>query len=200
MKLVFGLGNPGKEYERTRHNVGFQILDVLARRYGVSFSSHKYKALVARVRIGDERLLLVKPITFMNLSGEAVAPIVHFYKVPLTEILVVYDDLDLPLGVLRLRPKGGAGGHKGLESIIQHLGSNEFPRLRVGIGRPPGRMDAADFVLRPFTKEEEEIMAVVREEAADAIELWVREGLERAMNRVNSLKLADEGARHLTSR
>ena len=200
MKLVFGLGNPGKEYERTRHNVGFQILDVLARRYGVSFSSHKYKALAARVRIGDERVLLVKPITFMNLSGEAVAPIVHFYKVPLTEILVVYDDLDLPLGVLRLRPKGGAGGHKGLKSIIQHLGSNEFPRLRVGIGRPPGRMDAADFVLRPFTKEEEEIMAVVREEAADAIELWVREGLERAMNRVNSLKLADEGARHLTSR
>ena len=200
MKLVFGLGNPGKEYERTRHNVGFQILDVLARRYGVSFSSHKYKALAAGVRIGDERVLLVKPITFMNLSGEAVAPIVHFYKVPLTEILVVYDDLDLPLGVLRLRPKGGAGGHKGLKSIIQHLGSNEFPRLRVGIGRPPGRMDAADFVLRPFTKEEEEIMALVREEAADAIELWVREGLERAMNRVNSLKLADEGARHLTSR
>jgi len=189
MKLVFGLGNPGQEYEHTRHNVGFQILDVLARRYGVTFSSHKYRALAARVRMGDETVLLVKPLTFMNLSGEAVGPIVRFYKVSLQDMLVVYDDMDLPLGLLRLRPKGGSGGHKGLKSIIQHVGSTEFPRLRVGIGRPPGRMDPADFVLSPFTKEEEEVMAVVREEAADAIETWVKEGLERAMTKVNQRKL-----------
>lgn len=198
MKLVFGLGNPGREYERTRHNVGFQILDVLARRYNTFFSAHKYKALAARVRIGDDTVILIKPTTFMNLSGEAVAPIVRFYKVPLEHILVVYDDLDLPLGVLRLRPKGGAGGHKGLKSVIQHLGSNEFPRLRVGIGRPPGRMDAADFVLSPFNEDEEEIMAIVREEAADAIELWVREGLERAMNKVNKTRLVDKSAGNTT--
>jgi peptidyl-tRNA hydrolase len=190
MKLVFGLGNPGKEYERSRHNIGFQILDVLAGRYQITFSPHKYRSLAARIGVGEERVLLVKPLTYMNLSGEAVAPIVRFYKVPLADCLVIYDDLDLPFGRLRLRPKGGSGGHKGLKSIIQHLGTDEFPRLRVGIGRPPGRMDPADFVLSPFTPAEEEVMAIVREEAADAVNLWIREGMERAMNHVNSAEPA----------
>ncbi len=192
MKLIFGLGNPGKKYERTRHNVGFQVLDVLARRYGVTFSPHKFRALAARVRIGDENVLLIKPLTYMNLSGEAVGPIVRFYKVPLDHILVVYDDLDLPFGTLRLRAKGGSGGHKGLKSIIQHLGSEEFPRLRVGIGRPPNRMEPADFVLQPFSAREEEEMALVREEAADAIEVWVQEGIQRAMNLVNAPRRVEE--------
>ncbi|NPA90182.1 MAG: aminoacyl-tRNA hydrolase [Chloroflexi bacterium] len=186
MKIIFGLGNPGRKYERTRHNIGFQVLDILAERWGRTFAPHKFRALAAQTRIGDEPVLLVKPLTYMNLSGEAVGPIVRFYKVPLEHILVVYDDMDLPLGTLRLRAKGGSGGHKGIRSIIQHLHSEAFPRLRVGIGRPPGRMDPADFVLSPFTPEEEETMALVREKAADAVELWLREGTEKAMNRVNA--------------
>ncbi len=186
MKIVFGLGNPGRAYERTRHNVGFQILDILARRHGVMFAPHKFDALAVKVRMGEGEVLLVKPQTYMNLSGKSVAPIVRFYKVPLTDILVVYDDLDLAFGVLRMRPKGGDGGHKGMRSIIQHLGTSDFPRLRVGIGRPPGRMDPADFVLHPFTDEEEEAMRVVREEAADAIEIWVTQGIEPAMRFVNT--------------
>ncbi len=192
MKLIFGLGNPGREYERTRHNVGFQVLDILARRHGATFSSHKFRALAARIRVDGEDALLVKPLTYMNLSGEAVGPIVRFYKVPLEEILVVYDDLDLPFGVLRMRPKGGSGGHKGMKSIIQHLGTSDFPRLRVGIGRPPGRMDPADYVLSPFSPAEEEEMAVVRELAADVVELWIREGLERAMERANRIRPAKD--------
>ena len=186
MKIVFGLGNPGRNYERTRHNVGFQIVDILARRHNAVFAPHKFDALATKVRIDGEEVLLVKPQTFMNLSGKSVAPIVRFYKVPLEDVLVVYDDLDLAFGVLRMRPKGGDGGHKGMRSIIQHLGTTEIPRLRVGIGRPPGRMDPADFVLHPFTPEEEEEMRVVREEAADAIEIWVRRGLDPAMQFVNS--------------
>ncbi len=186
MKIVFGLGNPGRDYERTRHNVGFQILDILARRHHIVFTPHKFDALAAKVRLGQEDVLLVKPQTYMNLSGKAVAPIVRFYKVPLDNILVVYDDLDLAFGTLRMRPKGGDGGHKGMRSIIQHLGTSDFPRLRVGIGRPPGRMDPADFVLRPFTDEEEEEMRVVREEAADAVEIWATQGLEPAMRFVNA--------------
>ncbi len=188
MKLVFGLGNPGASYERTRHNIGFQVLDILARRHGATFTTHKFRSLAARIRVDGETVLLVKPLTYMNASGEAVGPIVRYYKVPLEDVLVVYDDLDLPFGTLRLRAKGGSGGHKGLKSIIQHLGSEDFPRLRVGIGRPPGRMDPADFVLSPFTASEEEVMAVVREEAADAVELWVKEGTQRAMNVVNARK------------
>ncbi len=186
VKLVVGLGNPGPEYERTRHNVGFQVLDVLARRHRLTFTPHRFRALVAEWRVNGQTVLLVKPLTYMNLSGEAVGPLARHHHVPPEAILVVYDDMDLPFGTLRMRPKGGSGGHKGVASIIQHLGTTEFPRLRVGIGRPPGRMDPVDYVLSPFTPEEEETMAVVREEAADAVELWVRVGTDRAMNRVNA--------------
>jgi len=186
MKIVVGLGNPGRQYERTRHNVGFQVLDILAERYGVVFAPHKFQCLAAQVRVGVEKALLVKPLTYMNLSGQAVAPLVRFYKVPLEDLLVVYDDMDLPLGALRMRPKGGAGGHKGMKSVIQHLGSQDFPRLRVGIGRPPGRMDPVDYVLSRFSAQEEEVMQIVRERAADAIEKWLREGIEAAMNWVHA--------------
>lgn len=186
MKMVVGLGNPGPEYARTRHNVGFQVLEVLAQRYRLVFGAREHQALVAPWTFAGQDVLLVMPMTYMNLSGKAVAPLVRTYGVTPADLLVVYDDLDLPFGVLRMRPKGGAGGHKGVASVIDHLGTSEFPRLRVGIGRPPGRMDPAEYVLSPFTEEEEEVMQRVREEAADAVEMWVRWGAEKAMSWVNA--------------
>ncbi len=183
--IIVGLGNPGPQYERNRHNLGFQVLDVLARRHGLSFNRAHYKSLVAEGRIASKPVVLVKPMTYMNLSGEAVGPLVRVYAVPLERLLVVYDDMDLPLGKLRLRPKGGSGGHRGLESVIRALKTDEIPRLRVGIGRPPPHLSPTNYVLQDFSPEEEEELAVVREEAADAIEVWLTEGLQAAMDRFN---------------
>ena len=183
--IIVGLGNPGPQYERNRHNLGFQVLDVLARRHGLSFNRAHYKSLVAEGRIASKPVVLVKPMTYMNLSGEAVGPLVRVYAVPLERLLVVYDDMDLPLGKLRLRPKGGSGGHRGLESVIRALKTDEIPRLRVGIGRPPPYLSPTNYVLQDFSPEEEEELAVVREEAADAIEVWLTEGLQAAMDRFN---------------
>lgn len=192
MKLIFGLGNPGRQYERTRHNLGFQVLDILARRHNVVFGPHKFNAFAARLRLNCEDALLIKPMTYMNLSGDAVAPIVRFYKVPLEDVLVIYDDWDLPLGTLRMRPKGGPGSHRGMMSIINRLGTSHFPRLRIGIGRPPENMDPADYVLTRFNEDEEEIIAIAREYAADAVEIWIREGIERAMERANRVSIAPD--------
>src|SRR5438552_1736530 len=150
--LIVGLGNPGREYEKTRHNVGFRFVDALAAAHGMTFSKKQSKALVADGTIGDHKVLLAKPQTYMNLSGEAVRGLMDFYKIPLSNLLVVSDDLDIPAGTLRIREKGGAGGQKGLKSIIEHLGTPEFARMRVGIGRPPGRMDPAAYVLQDFDK------------------------------------------------
>ncbi len=199
LSMVVGLGNPGPQYARNRHNIGFQCVDLFAQRHGIPFSRMQFKA-----RIGDgwvtrpgtdpldlwtpperAKVLLVKPMTFMNLSGQAVAPLARYYQVEPQDILVIYDDLDLEPGQLRLRPKGGAGGHRGVKSIIQHLGTQEFPRIRVGIGRPPGRMDPADYVLQDFSPEEEAIFGPVRERVCDAIECWLFEGIEKAMNEFN---------------
>jgi len=166
--------------------VGFQVLDVLALRHGATFTPHRFRALAARITVDGVEALLVKPLTYMNLSGEAVGPIVRFYKVSLEDVLAVYDDMDLSPGTLRMRPKGGAGGHKGVKSLIQHLNSSEFPRLRIGIGRPPGEMDPVDYVLSPFSTGEEEEMALVRERAADAVVIWLVQGIEAAMNWVNA--------------
>ncbi|NOX60450.1 MAG: aminoacyl-tRNA hydrolase [Chloroflexi bacterium] len=188
MKLIVGLGNPGLRYRNNRHNVGFQIVDALAAAHGLEFGKVKYKARLADGVIGDQRALLIKPMTYMNLSGEAVQPLVHFYKIDLDDLMVVYDDLDLPLGKIRLRPFGGAGGHNGMRSIIQRLGSDRFPRLRVGIDRPPGRMDPAAYVLQDFTPEEEAIMAQVRERAVQALECWLTNGIDAAMNAFNAMK------------
>jgi PTH1 family peptidyl-tRNA hydrolase len=185
MKFVVGLGNPGLRYAHNRHNVGFQIVDAFAAAHGLRFDRFQFKARVADGRLDDQRFLLVKPQNFMNLSGEAVRPLVSFYKIDLADLLVVYDDLDLPLGRLRLRPFGGAGGHNGMRSLIHHLGSDRFPRLRVGIGRPPGSMDPADYVLQDFTPAEEAVMAPTRATAVQAIAVWLREGLDAAMNRFN---------------
>lgn len=184
--LIVGLGNPGPQYARNRHNVGFQVLDRLAARHGLSFSRTMHRALVAEGRIEGRRVLLAKPLTYMNNSGEAVGALVRYFNIPLEQVLVVYDDMDLPPGTIRLRPKGGSGGQRGVQSIIHHLGTEAFPRLRIGIGRPPERMDAAAYVLQNFSPDEETIMEEVRERAVDAIETWLRDGLQTAMNRFNT--------------
>ena len=185
MKMIVGLGNPGSRYEHNRHNIGFQIVDELAAAHGLSFDKRQSKAKIASGWIGEQRVLLVKPQTFMNLSGEAVQPLAAYYKIEPTDLIVIFDDLDLPTGKLRLRPFGGAGGHNGMKSIIQRLGTNEFPRLRVGIDRPPGRMDPAAYVLQDFSSDEEEIMVQVRDRARRALERWLEAGIDAAMNEFN---------------
>jgi len=183
--LIIGLGNPGREYARNRHNVGFQTLDLLARRHNLRFDQRQHNARLARGRIAGRPVLLAKPLTYMNRSGQAVAALVSRRQIDISRLLVVFDDLDLPLGTLRLRPGGGHGGHKGMKSIILALGRNDFARLRLGIGRPPGRMDPADYVLRDFAPGEETEAAVMRERAADAIEVWLQSGIDAAMNQFN---------------
>jgi len=183
--LIAGLGNPGAQYRQTRHNAGFMVLDRLAARLGVKFSRLESKALVTKADYQGSRLVLVKPHTFMNLSGQPVGSLSRYYKVPLEQLLVVYDEVDLPLGTLRIRPGGGSAGHKGITSIIERLGSQDFPRLRLGVSRPPGRMEAADYVLQEFAASEKELLNVALEAAVDAILVFVSEGLEAAMNKFN---------------
>jgi len=185
MKMIVGLGNPGSRYEHNRHNVGFQIVDELAAAHDLAFDKRQHKAKIASGWIGEQRVLLVEPQTFMNLSGEAVQPLAAYYKIEPADLIVVFDDLDLPTGKLRLRPFGGAGGHNGMKSIIQRLGSNQFPRLRVGIDRPPGRMAPAAYVLQDFSASEEEIMVQVRDRARRALERWLEAGIDAAMNEFN---------------
>ena len=183
-KLIVGLGNPGRKYAHNRHNVGFQCLDRLAQAHGLSFARRRAKASLALGKIADVGVALAKPLTYMNLSGQAVRPLVSFYKLSLEDILAIYDDLDLPLGTIRLRPEGGSGGHKGMRSIIEALGSQAFPRLRVGIGRPPGN-DAVSYVLSDFTADEQITLESVYERIVAAVELFLREGIEAAMNAYN---------------
>jgi PTH1 family peptidyl-tRNA hydrolase len=183
------LGNPGREYAQTRHNVGFQIVTRLAEKHGLSFSRMQNEALVATGRIGDVRVVLAKPQTWMNESGRAVGPLARFYKVELARLLVIYDDLDIPAGTIRLRSEGGSGGHNGMRSIIERLGTQDFPRLRVGIGRPPGRMDPVDYVLLPFARGEESLMDMTRERAIEAIECFLAEGIMAAMTSFNAQPL-----------
>jgi len=183
--LIVGLGNPGAEFRYNRHNVGFMLLDCLADRLGESFSRIESNSLLTKAKYQDKRLLLAKPQNFMNLSGQAVFRLVKYYKIPLKSLLIVYDDVDLPLESIRIRPNGGAGGHKGVASIIEHLGTNEFPRLRLGIGRPPGRKNAAAYVLQDFIEEENEFIEVTLERAVDAVLVFVSAGLETAMNKYN---------------
>ena len=184
--LIVGLGNPGAEYARTRHNVGFQVVDMLAQRHHLAFQRAEFRAAVAAGVIAERRVLLAKPQNFMNLVGQAVAPLARFYKIPLPQVLVLYDELDLPLGRLRFRPDGGAGGHNGMKSLIDNLGTQGFARLRIGIDRPPGRMDPAAYVLQDFSADQEIEMAFCRPRAADGVEIWLREGIAAAMNRFNS--------------
>jgi len=183
--LIVGLGNPGREYRTSRHNVGFMVLDRLAEELDSSFTRVKMNAMMTAVRWKGERLILVKPQTFMNLSGQAVSSYKRFYKLPLENILVVYDDVDLPFEALRLKPDGGDAGQKGVRSIIQQLGSKEFPRLRVGIGRPPGRTPVSDYVLQEFSSGEKENLPYVLDQAALAARHFIENGLNSAMTRFN---------------
>lgn len=182
MKLVVGLGNPGQEYSATRHNVGFMTVDYLAERWGISAWRNKFDALVAEYR-GDEPILLIKPQTYMNLSGYSVSAAVNWYKVPPQDIIVIYDDLDLPTGKLRLRARGGPGGHRGMESLLVHLGTEDFPRIRVGIGRPPAYMETASYVTGRFTAEEQPLIAEAIKQAADAVAAVIKDGVVKAANK-----------------
>jgi len=183
--LISGLGNPGREYRENRHNVGFMVLDRLAARLGITFTRLESKALVTKTVYQGERLVLAKPQTFMNLSGTSVGSLLRFYKVPIENLLVAYDDVDLPLGSLRIRPDGGSAGQKGMASIIERLGTDNFARLRVGIGRPPGQMDAAAYVLQDFSNQELEFLLPVVDRAVEAVFAFVTQGLNAAMNQYN---------------
>ena len=183
--LIVGLGNPDRENRGNRHNVGFMVLDQLADRLETSFSRVKMQAMMTAIRWNDERLILIKPQTYMNLSGQAVSSFLRYYKLPLEHLLVVYDDVDLPFETLRLKPNGGDAGQKGVRSIIQQLGTQEFPRLRVGIGRPPGRTPVSSYVLQDFSSAEKELLPFVLDQAASAAFHFIEHGLDSAMTLYN---------------
>jgi len=180
--LIVGLGNPERKYDATRHNIGFRCVDALAATHGLAFDKRQAKARVALGQIGAFSVILAKPQTYMNLSGEAVSGLARFYKVDPANLLVIFDDMDIPLGTLRIRKNGGASGQKGMKSIIAHMGTQEFPRIRFGIGRPPGRMDPAAYVLLPFKADEEILVIETIERIQKAIATWLSDGIENAMN------------------
>ena len=183
--LLVGLGNPGREYRDNRHNVGFMTVDRLAVRLNARGMKVQSKAIVITAAYEERKLILAKPQTFMNLSGQSVQGLAHFYKIPLTNLMMISDDLDLPFGTIRIRAAGGPGGQRGMASTIEHLGTKEFPRLRIGIGRPPGRMDPAAYVLQDFSKVEAQLLSEVLDHAADAALEFVVSGLNAAMNKFN---------------
>ncbi|MEW6028401.1 MAG: aminoacyl-tRNA hydrolase [Chloroflexota bacterium] len=183
--LLIGLGNPGREYRDSRHNVGFMLIDRLCVRLNARGMKMQSKAIVISTTHEERRLILAKPQTYMNLSGQSVQGLAHFYKIPLTNLMVLSDDIDLPYGTIRIRAQGGAGGQRGMGSVIERLGTKEFPRLRIGIGRPPGRMDPADYVLQDFSKEDMKALSEILDRAADAALEFVINGLNAAMNKFN---------------
>lgn len=186
VKLIVGLGNPGKQYAATRHNIGFMVVDYLAEKLGVKVDKIKFKSVIGEGFSGTKKIVLAKPQTYMNLSGEALLDIVQWYKVDPQDLLVIYDDLDLPVGKLRLRMKGSAGGHNGMKSIIYLIQSDDFPRLRIGIGRPQNEnIETVNHVLGKFDEEESKIMSEAVAKAAEAVLAVLDKGVEKAMNEVN---------------
>ncbi|MCC7118794.1 MAG: aminoacyl-tRNA hydrolase [Anaerolineales bacterium] len=183
--LLIGLGNPGREYLNTRHNIGFMLVDRLTIRLNARGMKMQSNAIVISTHYEERTVILAKPQTYMNLSGQSVQGLLHFYKVPIENLLVAHDDLDLPFGTLRIRPGGGPGGQRGMASTIEKLGTQEFPRLRLGIGRPPGRMDPKDYVLQDFSKDETKALPEVLDRAADATIEFMLKGLNAAMNKFN---------------
>jgi PTH1 family peptidyl-tRNA hydrolase len=186
MKVVVGLGNPGDKYAGTRHNVGFDVVYELAKRWSADRPRKRFEAECSEAVFGGEKVLLVQPQTYMNISGRSVGLLVKFFQLPLTDVLIVCDDLNLPLGQLRLRAAGSAGGQKGLLSLLQVLGTEALPRLRLGIDRPPPGQDSAAYVLAKFPKSEQEIVDRTVNRAADAVECWITRGLDAAMNQANA--------------
>ena len=188
MYLIVGLGNPTREYEHTRHNAGFDAVDMLADRLNISVKEKKHKGLCGKGMLGAEKVILLKPQTYMNLSGESVRAAADFYKIDHEHIIVMYDDIDLDVGKLRVRAKGSAGGHNGIKNNIAHLGTQEFPRVRIGVGAKPDRMDLADYVLGRFPQVEQSVMEDAFKEAAEAAAAIVEDGIDAAMNRFNRKK------------
>ena len=185
MYIIVGLGNPGKQYENTRHNVGFNVIDILADEYGISVTKMKHKALIGEGRVGTEKVILVKPVTYMNLSGECLAEIYNFYKIETSNIVVIYDDIDLDVGKIRIRKKGSGGTHNGMRSIVKCLGTIDFPRVRIGVSKPKPGMDLASFVLSRFNKEEELDLNDGLQKAVKAIDYIIREDIDLSMNKFN---------------
>jgi peptidyl-tRNA hydrolase, PTH1 family len=183
--LIVGLGNPGREYKDTRHNIGFLTIDAMACVLGVKLTKVQNKAIIGIGKINGSRVVLAKPQTYMNLSGQAVVGLMNFYKVPKENLIVIHDDIDLPFGTIRIRPKGGSAGQRGLGSTIDKLGSQDFARMRLGVGRPPGQMDPKDYVLQRFSKDEAEFLRVFLEKGCEAVKEFVQNGLEAAMNKYN---------------
>jgi PTH1 family peptidyl-tRNA hydrolase len=185
MYLIVGLGNPGRKYEHTRHNVGFRVLNVIADKLCTNINKVKFKGVISDGNYDGHKVLLLKPQTYMNLSGQSVVDVVNFYKISINKIIVVYDDMDIPLGKIRIRPGGSSGGHKGIDSIIYNLSTNQFSRLRVGIDKPKGEYDAADYVLGKFPSEDVPIIDKAVQAAAEASLFIVRSGIDEAMNKYN---------------
>jgi PTH1 family peptidyl-tRNA hydrolase len=183
--ILVGLGNPGREYKDTRHNFGFMLIDRIAVRLNARGMKVQSKAIVTTATYEDRKLILAKPQTYMNLSGQSVQGLVNFYKIPLTNIMILSDDLDIPFGTIRIRAAGGPGGQRGLASVIESLGTKDFSRLRLGIGRPPGRMDPANFILQNFSRDEMKSISEILDTAADAVLEFVKNGLNAAMNKFN---------------
>lgn len=188
MKVIAGLGNPGREYAQTKHNVGFLMVDALAAHLGVTEWREKYDALIARARIGSEAVLLVKPQTYMNESGRAIAPLMNFYKLATDDLIVAHDDMDIPAGSIRIRKKGSSGGHNGIKSILAHLGDEHFARIRIGIGRPLPGWTVVNHVLAPFPPEDAAKVSEAIRYLVPAIECIVTEDVDKAMNRYNPKK------------
>lgn len=185
MYIIIGLGNPGKKYENTRHNAGFDAIDFLSKRHNISVTKIKHKSLIGEGRIGAEKVVLIKPQTYMNLSGEAVLSAVQFYKVDIENVIVLYDDIDLDIGKLRIRKKGSAGSHNGMKSIIKCLGRQDFPRIRIGVSKPEEGRDLADFVLSRVPKDKQMDMDSAIEKAADTIDEIINSDIDKAMNIYN---------------
>lgn len=184
--LIAGLGNPGDKYARTRHNAGFMLVEKLVARWKVKWSEEKkFTSRLAKAEQGGRKVIACQPQTYMNASGEAVGPLAHFYKVSAPQVLVVVDDADLPFGQIRMRAKGSSGGHHGLDSIEQHLGTNDFPRLRIGIGRRDGAREITNYVLGQFSSAEDDLLEKVLNRASDQVESWLNDGIEKAMSRFN---------------
>jgi len=187
VRLVVGLGNPGTRYERTRHNAGFEAVRLLAGRHGIELRDKRFKARMGRGRIGDETVILALPQTWMNRSGDSIGPMVGFYKLAREEVIVVHDELDLPFGSVKVKAGGGHGGHNGLRDLVAKMGGGQFDRVRVGIGRPEGPMDPADYVLARWSPEQAPAVPAIVDRAAECIEAVLRDGVREAMNRFNGV-------------
>ncbi|HCB01632.1 MAG TPA: aminoacyl-tRNA hydrolase [Anaerolineae bacterium] len=183
--LIIGLGNPGREYKDTRHNIGFMLMDYLAEKLDARGMKVQSKAITISALYNEKKIILAKPQTYMNLSGQSVQGLLNFYKIPFENLLVAHDDLDIPFGTIRIRPTGGPGGQRGMADTIEQLGTKDFPRLRLGISRPPGRMQAKDYVLQNFSKDEQKLLPEILSRASDAALEFVMNGLNMAMNKYN---------------